>query len=297
MGGYMPYQLEKGPYYSVTESVLGDLGLRINVLLGLLAGADPTAMPSLDSTSLDPAAGGIDVHADRITHQDVDWYGRTVPAPGGGLEQPPFDPLAPTSTGFWHNWYGDAEGIVHETYQRAIEVSLGLPHHDPTSALPTAEQVHEYVHENEEGRFWPIEIFSRCPAPWFEGWVTWRGHGKHDGHVTIHLHTPSHTSSNLLNKPERAATYQRPEYQDEPSAPAPPYLTSQGREHGMWVIAHEEQELIPTPPPVPTPPANGETAWPQPWFGGFVYSHGQIVVVQPSEPNGGVLAGGRPYTL
>ena len=29
MGGHMPYQLEKGPYFSVTESVFDDLELRI----------------------------------------------------------------------------------------------------------------------------------------------------------------------------------------------------------------------------------------------------------------------------
>jgi hypothetical protein len=293
MGGYMPYQLEKGPYFSVTESVLDEFDLRIHVLLGLLAGADPTGMPSLESTSLDKPVG-IDYLPDRIAHQDNDWYGRTVNGPNG-LEQPPFNPLAPQSTGFWHNWYGDSQGIVQETHQRAIEVSLGLPHHDPGDAVPNEEAIRAHV-DGPDGRFWPIEIFSRCPAPWFEGWVTWRGQGRHDGHVTIHLHTPSHINSNLLDKPERAVTYQRPEYQDEPNAPAPPYLSAQNRERGMWVIAHEVQELVPTPPPVPTPPANGETVWPQPWFGGFVYSHGDIVAVQPSEPNGGVLAGGRPFT-
>ena len=34
------------------------------------------------------------------------------------------------ATGYWRNWYGDAEGIVRETYTRAIEVSLGIPHDD-----------------------------------------------------------------------------------------------------------------------------------------------------------------------
>jgi hypothetical protein len=31
-------------------------------------------------------------------------------------------------------------------------------------------------------------------------------------------------------------------------------------------------------------------------FGPFVESTGKIVTVQPNEPDGGVLANGRPYT-
>ena len=78
--------------------------------------------------------------------------------------------------------------------------------------------------------------------------------------------------------------------------PALPY----GGEHGMWVIAHTEQTLIrqPYPGPVVSPPSapGTPTPWPVPWFGGMVYSNGPIVAVQPSEPNGGVLPDGRPYT-
>ena len=44
----------------------------------------------------------------------------------------------------------------------------------------------------------------------------------------------------------------------------------------------------------PSPPA--ETTWVLPTFGPLYYSHGDIITVQPNEPDGGVLASGRPYT-
>ena len=167
-------------------------------------------------------------------------------------------------------------------------------------------------------RAWPIEIFTRCPAPWFEGWVTWtddppptvaRTPGAPfspdtSGHVTIHLHTPSHDNSNLLQSPVRHAGYNTPEYRDEINFPPP--LPSDGM-RGMWVISHLHNDLVPVPSPpngpvIAVPSAvdqerpDQKAKWAVPWFGGVVHSQGDIVVVQPSEPNGGVLANGRPYT-
>ena len=42
MGSHMPYQLEKGPYFSVTESLFDDLDLRIDTLIGLRMASTPT---------------------------------------------------------------------------------------------------------------------------------------------------------------------------------------------------------------------------------------------------------------
>jgi hypothetical protein len=67
----------------------------------------------------------------------------------------------------------------------------------------------------------------------------------------------------------------------------------------MWVIAHEIQERVPFPTPTtngPNTTANTLQPWTVPMFGGLVHSHGEVVAVQPNEPNGGVLPGGRPYT-
>ena len=164
-----------------------------------------------------------------------------------------------------------------------------------------------WIRQNRK-RTWPIEIFTRCPAPWFEGWVTWRAHpgerapGQIDtnGHVTVHLHTPSHSDSALQMSPVRADRAHLPDYKDETDGEI---LTSLQRPRGMWVISHEVQELVPPPetaPPAVDPPG---PAVPVPWFGGTVWSHDRgattsdkVIVVQPSEPDGGVLAQGHEYT-
>ena len=310
MGSHMPYQLEKGPYFSVTESLLDDLELRIDTLIGLRRKIDPDDMNTLESTTLDTAAGNVNTYQERLKHQNHEWYGRQPIANNRWADQPKFDENYPKPTGFWHNWYGDAEGIVRETFARAIEVSLGIPHdEDMTDA--------GWIRQNRK-RTWPIEIFTRCPAPWFEGWVTWRGTSPAHGHVTVHIHTPSHENSVLLTSPLRPG-YTIPEYRDEiePVLPLPPGVDPKpklpyGGEHGMWVIAHTEQKLVPLPSSVPVvingpvvagngpvvagPSTTGAPpTWTVPWFGGMVWSRGDIVAVQPSEPNGGVLPDGRPY--
>jgi hypothetical protein len=292
MGSNMPYQLEKGPYFSVTESMLDPIDMRIQVLIGIRQHTDPDAMPTLESDSLNTNVGSVKTHDQRIEHENHEWYGKHKGPDGRWYAQPPFDANHPVRTGYWHNWYGDAEGIIRETYARAIEVSLGIPH-DPTMLD------HVWIDTNKK-RTWPIEIFTRCPAPWFEGWVTWRGNSPTNGHVTIHVHTPSHDNSLLLTSPLRPG-YSTPEYLDEiDPVPLPadrdpkPPLPYSG-EHGMWVVAHENQELVPTTPAPGPITVTTDGKWTVPWFGGMVHSNGKIVVVRPSEPNGGVLADGRPY--
>jgi hypothetical protein len=293
MPGAMPYQLEKGPYFSVTESVLDDIQRRIWILAWLRtnpnAGFDD--MPTLDSTTLRTPPGVVNP-GNLYTHQNKHWYGKK-----GKQPQPKYNAKTNRTTGYWHNWYGDAEGIVREVFVRAIEVSLGVPH-DP-------DQVDLDIIERQKRREWPIEVFWRCPAPWFEGWVTWRGrpHGvvgdvSHTGHVTIHFHTPSHYGSALLKSPLRLGNVV-PEYRDEfhePGKPPKPFLSSEG-DRGMWVVAQRQQDL------------RGDTghrlgsidSTKGDWklerlnIGAHYVSEGEVVVVQPSEPNGGVLAGGRPY--
>jgi hypothetical protein len=290
----MPYQLEKGPYFSVTESVFEDLATRIHVLIRLRNGEDPNTMPTVESTSLDPAHGGVDTHRERLDHQNLHWYGRRESPPYSNhwIDQKPFDSVTNPTTGYWHNWYGNAEKIVSETYTRAIEVSLGIPH-DPTM------KDYGWIHQHKT-RQWPIEVFNRCPAPWFEGWVTWRGHTSGNGHVTVHLLTPSHVDSNLIHSPFRQTT--TPEYKDERTGVS---LASDG-ERGMWVVTHEKQDVVKPPGGafglLSSVVGSGDD-WTVPWFGGHVWSHDdnvqrtsdKIVVVQPNEPDGGVLAAGRPY--
>ena len=164
----------------------------------------------------------------RYVHMNTHWFGRTQPSGPGTpwIPQAAFDPNNPQTTGFWRQWYGDAGAIVAQTFIRAVEVSLGIDH-----VAPGATE--EEIEALQATRCWPIEIFWRCPAPWFEGWVTWRGEPD-CGHVTVHFHTPSHCESALLLSPIRQAPDdQIPDYEFEP--------VSSAADRGMWVIAHKEQ--------------------------------------------------------
>jgi hypothetical protein len=278
MPGGMPYQLEKGPYFAVAETMLdfgGSAEARFGLLALMRAGTDADELPTLDSTNLN--AGPLPTADARRDHMDEHWFGKTRANPSAPWQpQAPLDPTNPKRTGFWNNWYGDADGIVAKAFIRAVEVSLGIEHESMDAP----------------SRFWPIEIFWRCPAPWLEAWVTWREAADGAGHVTVHLHTPSHDASALLLGPKRGAPDNaRHDYLDEPVAC--------DMEKGMWVIAHEQQEQLPyyapTNPTPPTPPGQPAQHWQLPTFGPFYYSHGPIVAVQPNEPDGGVRHSGRPY--
>jgi hypothetical protein len=297
----MPYMLEKGPSFSVTESVFENLHRRIDVLIGMRDEVDPDLLPTLDSTTLDfhdPSTGALQDHTARIKHQNDDWYGRKLV--GGVYQQAPFNAVSNPNTGYWLNWYGDAQGIVREVYLRAIEVSLGIKHIQKGDEGFEEQNKAGWIEANLT-RIWPIEIFARCPSPWFEGWVTWQGHDRateadppsRDGHVTVHLHTPANKGSMVLKSPVRnPPPVPLEDYQDELSAP--PYLDPVG-DRGMWVVAHDQQEIVPALDQLLGLIAGSQGSWTVPWFGGRVHSHGKIRVVRPKETNGGVLAGGRPY--
>jgi hypothetical protein len=138
-------------------------------------------------------------------HIDTDWFG------GRG----------------WPSWKGDTEGIVRETVIRALEVSLGLPHHDrSTPARPVSLE--------DSPRNWPIEFWSVSGAPYFAASVTWR-HDRDDpqrGLVIVTWLTPSEATflsgagAAVLN-PTEAAEWT-----------------------GSWIIRHEQNEVSSPPPDV-----------------------------------------------
>ena len=168
----MPYHLEKGPVLSVLEDVLrGPTAQVENILTRLRDPSVPLAeVGGLDSTTLN--APPYPTTGDRVAHIEKDWFGYVV----GTQQQAPFNPLTNPTTGFWENYWGDVAGIVRETLTRAVEVALGLDH----DAEPPGT------------RHWPIELFWKCPNPWFEGWVTWRHEPSQpaSGQVTVILATP-----------------------------------------------------------------------------------------------------------
>jgi hypothetical protein len=278
MSGGMPYQLEKGPYFSVTESMIAAVGTtpatRLALLQMIIGSTSHDGLPSLESTSLDAGPQNQEARRD---HMNEHWYGKTFDrTTGQWIDQPAFDLLTNRTTGYWMNWYGDAEGIVQQTFVRALEVSLGIDHITPSTNFATIVPT----------RCWPIEVFWRCPAPWMEGWVTWRRESDGSGHVTVHIHTPSHEGSRLLLSPIRTPPdSQRPDYMTSP--------TQSDMDRGMWVIAHEVQTQYPV---YSSSTPSGVGDFQLPTFGPVVESHGDIVTVQPNEPDGGVLANGRAFT-
>jgi hypothetical protein len=283
MPGGMPYQLEKGPYFAVAESMLGFGGNcdeRLELLKLMLRGDDPNTFPTLNSRTLDaPGNPRVPDATERYVHMNIHWFGRQQPGGPGTqwIDQDAFDINDPKPTGYWRQWYGQAGKIVADTFIRAVEVSLGIDHVAPGKQPDIDSLV--------ATRCWPIEVFWRCPAPWFEGWVTWRREPDDSGHVTVHLHSPSHCGSALLLSPVRQSPdNQVLDYKDEP--------VSSAADRGMWVIAHKEQvqhNLYAVTEP--SPPG----AFPLPQFGPFVESRGDIVCVQPNEPDGGVRGQGRNY--
>jgi hypothetical protein len=255
----MPYHLEKGPVLSVLEDLLGGTTAQLGALLGRLRdpNVDLAEVGGLDSTTLDVPP--YPTKASRVAHIERDWFGFTP----GTQQQPAFSLGANRTTGKWESYYGDVAGIVRETMIRAIEVALGLDHDDPPPGT----------------RHWPIELFWKCPNPWFEGWVTWRhrpGHAKR-GQVTVVLATPGNGAV-VLDDPRagRAAVV-------NPASP-------RGNQ-GMWIITHAGHDRHVVPTTTATPPG----IVPLPTLGALFVGRPGITTVAPSLIDGGADPVGLPY--
>ncbi|MGH9275340.1 MAG: hypothetical protein ACRDZU_11900 [Acidimicrobiales bacterium] len=262
MPGGMPYSLEKGPYFSVIEDFANGSSLRmLQSLRHLRQGLPISDLPALDSTTLDAGPYNTDQLAD---HVDRDWFGYVQSATGALQPQPPWDPAYNTHTGFWVEWYGDSEAVFRETLSRALELCLGLDHGENPAGTAVP-------------RHWRLELFWRCPIPWFEGWVTWRKHGKgrRDGQVTVVVSTPSHGHP-VKNTPVRTGELAAGGYALNP-------VTAPG-DQGMWVVSQTYHR--PWPKTVTEESGLGE--WTFPTKGLAYVSEGAVVVVAPPEREGGI---------
>jgi hypothetical protein len=274
MGG-MPYQLEKGPIWSVVESALAAGPSEAYELLTLLR--DPTHQiadgPLVASKSLDDPKTGS-TKTTRGEHLNTDWFGMVKQSNGAWQKQPAsaFDPQTHPSTGYWINYWGDVESIVRETFVRAIEVSLGLRHGEAHS--PRARFT----------RHWPVSVFLKCPTPWFEGWISWRswasGRGN-DGEVTVHFLIPGHYGSQVLKQP--ATGLNKPPQQNPDTA---------NDANGMWLVSFATHTRVNGV--VSTDPGSaGDIHAPSP--GPILKDEGELIVLAPHEFDGGVAPNGRPY--
>jgi hypothetical protein len=265
MVGSMPYTLEKGPYFSVIEDFAnGSLERMLDTLAHLRAGGRISQLRALDSTTLDTGPYSTQELAD---HLDTEWFGFVRDPTTGELtrRQPTFDPTSANHTGFWVGWHGDCEAVFRETLIRACEVSLGLDHDEK----PIGEQT---------PRRWRLEMFWRCPIPWFEGWVTWRQHGTgpRDGQVTVIVSTPGHGHP-IKNTPLRQGEPRDGGYVLDPQRAT--------GSQGMWVVSQEYHR----PWPKVMTAESGLGEWRFPTIGLAFQSKGDVVVVAPPEREGGVL--------
>ena len=163
------------------------------------------------------------------------------------------------------NYTGDVEAIFRETFIRAMEVSLGLHHKEKLEQQSP-----------DRARFWPLEFIWKCPVAWVEGWVTWQRAPDGSGHVTVHMLTPSHNHFVLTSPGDGRAAVLNPD--DSECA------------NGMWVVTHQKNKMQMKYHIDYSEFGN----WHTPTYGPTYEGVGPIVVVSPSEQDGGVSCWGRP---
>jgi hypothetical protein len=279
MPGPMPYYLEKGPALSVIESFVNDDADRLRGALDKLRAqnADGTRTYRVtdcgifDTDSFNanlPVIGGsgtkLWASPDWKRHIDEHWFG--LPDINGN----------PTQT-FWGGYTGEnIEGIVREALVRAIETAFRVKHGEkiPAKRAP-----------------WRIEFWWKCGQNWFETWLTWRPKV-----VSVMFCTPTevvgthHVWGNPVPPGPPAPDYDGRDPALGYSLDSPGFDTSRP---GMAVVGHN----------VNTDVASDSVKLRRRQFGesegvsvGATYrGSGTVVVVEPSEPRGGIKPGGRKW--
>ena len=261
----MPYYLEKGPFLSVLESYVNGSGSRSARLLRTLriprgspGFTELWDLPPFQSTTLQgkpPPSYADDFRAK--------WCGMGPGQQGATM---------------WLDYEGDVEGITRLTLRTALEVSLGVD--ADTTEVPESPDRH-----------WPIECFWKCGQNWFEGWVAFRngGAGPHDGHVSITFCTPSEGSIILDRPADHPRVRQSADFAVNPTSTR---LGGVERKSGLMVVTHRHNRATPSFGMKVTPVGATFEVVLNPTK--YVGRDG-LVVVAPSEVDGGVLADPRPY--
>lgn len=315
MGDGMPYHLEKGPLLQILESHLNSdragLQARLEVVreserndsLDWILGGVPELWQD-PAFARGPQAG--DVMRTRLM---TEWFGYEEDGAGGWQKpQPP-----PSTTGYWIGYRGDVDKIVRTAVHWALELALATG--SDAEATKSVEP-------------WPIEIFWKCPAPWFEAWVVSRRVGGTDrGLVTIVLVSPSHRGATVSESPiarspvatPPGAQHPVPSYQDDYEQlerdgpdlvavnhpdplnfPGRPRVPAVDRDYATWVVTHERHNVVGGLPPPRNGPGNPWRADEENTAGPFEFAiwsipqltvyegSGDIVVVSPSMAAGGV---------
>ena len=338
MGG-MPYILEKGAVYSVYEDYLSNEDRRWALLDNVRNPHVPMwDVLALDSPTLFASTG---LTSDQLKkHTREHWLGSPIPnwvANHGPKNSCTWSNNAAGDTGWWNRWSGPAEGILRETFLRAIEVSFGLAHEAPAckAGAPVNNLVppldpskksnptKSTLPTNTKTRFWPIDFLWVCGSETLQGWVTWRSHPGPDNHgqVTVIFATPPPDGTkappgmpwhNMYDEPELdplSAGYNAAVASGYKSGPG--VVGDVTPKRGMWVIAAKSSvEAVDTTASVALPPAVGQVDWDEDGHIDLVVVFGrdivkkpesryvstsQVVVVRPSETDGGVLGDPTKY--
>ena len=327
MPGSMPYILDRGPYFSVVESMLANpakradalLKLRhgqpegvapprpLNTMLAEMCGFDSTNLgrPDNPSTPADEGFGDRMTEADRKDHLNEDWFGIY----GNPLSKHPGD----LPTGFWEAYQGDPEAILREGMIRAIEVSFGINH----NAAPPVDAIEDWNqatatwpsgHASAIGaRHWPIEVTWICQGPWFQCWITWlkTDNTETGGHVNLLIATPAAVGPNTfplssyIERPLPDGTLPpKPDYAADPPGLGPALGNgAQNEDEGVWVVGHRDHRRIrgfttkaSRPREMPQLILHWTARDPQ------TNTFYPVVCVRPAFWEGGVLNAGFPYT-
>jgi hypothetical protein len=294
----MPYHLEKGPTLRILELHLNRSRDEMRHLLGRLRASQGVGAPAgtvgIDWLVDDPATGGVPSWWSHPAIQARDpagggrairdqliekWFGWSKTTTGW---KPP-DPGAHT-TGYWIAYRGDVEGIVRRALTWTFELALGLEPGDEGPGHPDP---------------WTIELFWKCPSPWFEAWVVPRPAQRL---VTLTLVTPSHRGSNVSETPLAASEtttmaglgHPVPSTQRDYAVlgtATPPGAAK--RRRAMWVVTHSNHVADTTHPPITTNTVESAdlAEWGIPQLNIYVGSS-PVVVVSPSMEAGGVREDG-----
>jgi hypothetical protein len=160
-----------------------------------------------------------------------DWFGLPSTGAGGWGPQAPYGP-SHTTTGFWSNWYGDAEAIVRATTTRAIEVSFGIAH---GAAVPAGRDGR--VTDASVRRNWPIEFWWVCGERWFHASLTWRHeHGaERDGYVEVTWLTPGNGDP-IFHDLDHPPLHPDPSFALEPR--------DSNTRFGSWIVGQPHNDLL-----------------------------------------------------
>lgn len=300
MPGGMPYHLEKGVTLRLIEQHLnGKRPEMVTKLLALRKEKTPLWVRDLAPELWQKTAfqelrqmSGADVR----THIFEDWFGFKAPAAEGVPTSWPETSRLPGCTGHWIAYNGKVAEIVRNALIWALELALGIAH----GAHPDTADASAPPRE--------IELFWKCPCPWFEAWLVCRPAGP----VTVFFLTPSHYGSNVAESPlaqppsavsgAATASSGHPvpnsgrDYEqliDPPEGSATTSLAHK-RDYATWIVTHRNH--IATPDLVTTTTSTTTTAdfaeWGIPQLNIYRGTE-EVVTVAPSFTAGGVTRDGK----